>query len=106
MLAQPYAPTPYRALMVSPVQEESVDLQEEREKLAPLALLDQLDNLDPLLVSFTLDKCTFYFSRKLITLWNSTGMFYISSDEISLCLSRALPDPLDLLVPVETTALL
>ena len=39
--------------MVSPVQEESVDLEEEREKLAPLALLDPLDSLDLQLVPFT-----------------------------------------------------
>lgn len=39
-----------RVLMVSPEQEESVDLLEQREKLAPLALLDLLDSLDLLLV--------------------------------------------------------
>lgn len=32
--------------MVNLEQEESVDLQEEREKLAPLASLDLLDSLD------------------------------------------------------------
>lgn len=36
----------YRVLMVNLEQEESVDLQEEREKLAPLASLDLLDSLD------------------------------------------------------------
>lgn len=44
----------YRALMVRLEQEESVDLPELREKLAPLALLDPLDSLDLLLVPFTL----------------------------------------------------
>lgn len=46
---------PLRAPMVNPEQEESVDLLELREKLAPLALLDPLDSLDPLLVPLTLD---------------------------------------------------
>lgn len=41
--------------MVSLEQEESVDLLEEREKLAPLALLDPLDSLDLQLVTFTFD---------------------------------------------------
>lgn len=41
--------------MVSPEQEASADLLEEREKLVPLAPLDLLDSLDLLLVPFTLD---------------------------------------------------
>lgn len=50
-----------RALMVRPDQEASVDLPEEREKLAPPALLDLLDSLDLLLVPFTLETHLLYY---------------------------------------------
>lgn len=45
----------HRALMVRPVLKVSVDLVEQREKLAPLEPLDLLDSLDLLLVPFISD---------------------------------------------------